>query len=71
MRYGPAKQRLVAGCFEIFDQCRPGEATQSGDGDFYCFCAAVYQLTTGQGADEKGVGLKRYVEKVVRTARRR
>ena len=71
MRHGPAKQRLVAHCFELFEQCRPGEATQSETGDFYCFCAAVYQIATGQGADEEGVGLKRYVERVVRTVRHR
>ena len=56
-------QRFVSdGCL-VFAKFRPDKVSGTPGGDFYEFVAAAYELATGNGADEPGVGLDYYVRK--------
>ncbi len=65
-RYGSAKHILVKECCWLFAECRPGEATTYGEGEFYSFASMVYEIASGEGGDEEGSGLIRYVRFSVR-----
>lgn len=70
MFYVTPKRGLSVECWELFWFFRPGEATQSesrkdGKGDYYHFTAMVYELATGQSAEDPGVGMIRYVKEAV------
>ena len=60
-RYGSAKHVLVKECCWLFAECRPGEATTYDKGEFYSFASMVYGIASGEGGDEEGSGLIRYV----------
>ncbi len=65
-RYGSAKHVLVKECCWLFAECRPGEATTNEEGEFYSFASMVYEIASGEGGDEEGSGLIRYVQFSVR-----
>lgn len=65
-RYGSAKHILVKECCWLFAECRPGEATNKEEDEFYSFASMVYGIASGEGGDEKGSGLIRYVRFSVR-----
>ncbi len=50
-----ANKELVAGCYKLFDQYRPGKAKRTKGGDFETFVSYLYELSTG----EKDVDLER------------
>ena len=60
-RYGSAKHILVKECCWLFAECRPGKATTNEEGEFYSFASMVYEIASGEGGDEEGSGLIRYV----------
>ena len=60
-RYGSAKHILVKECCWLFAECRPGEATTNEEDEFYSFASMVYEIASGEGGDEEGSGLIRYV----------
>lgn len=63
MSHGAPMQRFVSdGCL-VFAKFRPDKVSGTPGGDFYEFVAAAYELATGNGADEPGVGLDYYVRK--------
>jgi hypothetical protein len=45
----PPKRELVVECLNLFERCRPGEASTRGD--FARFVAELYQLAAGEIAD--------------------
>ncbi len=58
-----ANYELVAACFGLFDERRPGEAKTTQGGDFRTFVSIVHQLSTGVHKDlERQV--KRHNQKV-------
>ena len=61
-RYGTAKHGLVYECSQLFDCYGSYDVNSTDGGRFYRFCAAAYEAATGEGGDEPGVGLKRYVQ---------
>ena len=65
-RYGSAKHILVKECCWLFAECRLGEATTNEEGEFYSFASMVYEIASGEGGDEEGSGLIRYVRFSVR-----
>ena len=65
-RYGSAKHILVKECCWLFAECRPGKATTNEEGEFYSFASMVYEIASGEGGDEEGSGLIRYVQFSVR-----
>ena len=65
-RYGSAKHILVKECCWLFAECRLGEATTYEEGEFYSFASMVYEIASGEGGDEEGSGLIRYVRFSVR-----
>ena len=65
-RYGSAKHILVKECCWLFAECRLGEATTYEEGEFYSFASMVYEIASGEGGDEEGSGLIRYVQFSVR-----
>ena len=48
---GPANFELVAGCYRLFEEYRPGKAKTTEGGDFRSFVSHVYGLSTGEEAD--------------------
>ena len=68
-RYGSAKHILVKECCWLFAECRPGEATNKEEGEFYSFASMVYEIASGEGGDEEGSGLIHYVRFSVRCLR--
>ena len=69
-RYGSAKHILVKECCWLFAECRPDEATTNEEGEFYSFASMVYEIASGEGGDEEGSGLIRYVRFSVRCLRK-
>ncbi len=67
MTKGPPKLILAEQCKNLFLSFRPDDKpTQSDTGDFAELVKRAYELATGKGGDELGVGLKRYIEMVCR-----
>lgn len=60
------KQLLTIRCWELFWQFRPGDARGTPDHDFHNFCGILYHLSTGEGPEEVGIGLLRYVKKAAK-----
>ena len=60
------KQLLTIRCWELFWQFRPGDARGTPEHDFHNFCGILYHLSTGEGPEEEGVGLLRYVKKAAK-----
>lgn len=58
----PANDELVIGCLNLFEDCRPGEASTTEAGDFRTFVSIVYELSTGK----KDVDLVRPVKRSIR-----
>ena len=61
-RLGNPKARLVTAASRLFSDWHPEPITGTEGGPFYNFCAALYELITGNQPEEPGGGLKRYVE---------
>lgn len=59
---GNPKARLVTEASRLFSDWHPEQITGTEGGPFYDFCAALYELITGNQPEEPGGGLKRYVE---------
>jgi hypothetical protein len=47
-RYGPPGRYLVAGCWRLFELCRPDEATATDGARFMQFVNGVYEYATGE-----------------------
>ena len=59
---GNPKARLVTEAGRLFSDWHPERITGTEGGPFYDFCAALYELITGNQPEGPGGGLKRYVE---------
>ncbi len=64
-KLGNPKARLVTEASRLFSDWHPEQITGTEGGPFYDFCAALYELITGNQPEGPGGGLKRYVEFVV------
>ena len=48
---GSANEELVARCYKLFNNFRPGEAKSTQGGDFRTFVSLCHQLSTGEAND--------------------
>jgi len=63
---GSAKWQLAVLAWNLFESCRPIEASATAGGSFHRFAAAIYQFATGKSAEGKGVGLVGHVKHICR-----
>ncbi len=64
------KLHLVTEVARLFADYRPADLRATWRGPFYNFCAALYELITGEDPSGPGVGLRRYVDFVAPRMRR-
>ncbi len=52
MAYGKPIPNFFTNCCILFEALRPGEITETTEGDFYVVAANIYELVTGQSPEE-------------------
>lgn len=66
--YGRAKWQLVNNTWDIFERCRPGEASGTIEGPFHQFVTGIYEFATGH-AEERS-SLETPVKRVAKLKKR-
>ena len=62
---GSPRLMMAVRSWELFQRFRPDEATARATGDFVEFVEIVYELATGNTADDAGENLDRHIRKAV------
>ncbi len=66
MAYGEPISNFFANCCKLFEDFRPGEITETPEGDFYIVAANTYELLTGQSPEDAEFSLEYRVQKAVK-----